>query len=99
MKKKAQSISINTIIVAAIALTVMVLVVLIFTKKIGDFTIKSGTCESNNGKCVPKGLYPVASPAECSGKYDGVRNFVCLGTDGKPDSAQVCCISSVPELN
>ncbi|MBI4439385.1 hypothetical protein HY638_00265 [Candidatus Woesearchaeota archaeon] len=37
--KKAQSISINTIIVAAIALIVLVVLVAIFTGRLGDFNL------------------------------------------------------------
>ena len=38
MKKKSQSISINTIIVAAIALAVLVVLFAIFTGRLGGFT-------------------------------------------------------------
>ena len=38
MKKKSQSISINTIIVAAIALAVLVVLFFIFTGRIGSFS-------------------------------------------------------------
>ncbi len=46
--KKAQGLSLTTIVVAALALLVLVVLVLIFTGRIGGFSIgvdKSSTCE------------------------------------------------------
>jgi hypothetical protein len=51
MSKKGQSISINAIIIAALALLVLVLIALIFTGKIGFFRVQSGQCENNGGTC------------------------------------------------
>ena len=50
--KKAQAISINTIVVAAIALTVMILIILITTNNLTIFGKSSKNCESNGGICV-----------------------------------------------
>ena len=49
--KKAQSISINTIIVAIIALLVLVVLVFVFSKQIGDWFETTNTCETVGGTC------------------------------------------------
>ena len=54
MKKrgsKAQGLSLNTIIIAALGLLVLVVLVLIFTGKI-DILQKSTTCDARNGVCL-----------------------------------------------
>ena len=50
--KKAQSISINTIVVAIIALLVLVVLVFVFSKQIGDWFETTNTCETVGGKCL-----------------------------------------------
>jgi hypothetical protein len=91
MKKKAQSISINTIIVAAIALVVMVLVVMIFTQNITKFRNSSGRCESNGGTCVKVETAdkPVLNQYEnCAGVYDKPRSdYVC-------NENYICCLKA-----
>jgi hypothetical protein len=49
--KKAQSMSINTIIVALLALLVMVLLIAILTGKIKMFNTATDTCSSVGGVC------------------------------------------------
>ena len=84
--KKSQSISINTIIIAAIGLAVLVVLFAIFTGRLGNFSTglsKTDTCEQ---KCLSAGLKKVsdvALPAECAGtnfagKYSDVQtNYNC----------------------
>ena len=88
--RKAQSISINTIVVAAIALVVMVLVVMIFTGNITNFRRAADACESHRGVCIDTDDIE----DECSGDYNMVRyDYVCYkGRDPDPD--RVCCIST-----
>ncbi len=89
MKKKAQSISINTIIVAAIALVVMVLVVMIFTTNIAKFRTSSNKCETNGGTCVKieSGDRPILGQYEnCAGDYDKPR------TDYSCEEEYICCL-------
>tara|TARA_Y100000310_G_C20695215_1_gene825197 strand:- start:4013 stop:4324 length:312 start_codon:yes stop_codon:yes gene_type:complete len=50
MNKKSQGLSINTIILAALALIVLVVMVLIFTGQIQVFS-KSVSCDARGGKC------------------------------------------------
>ena len=51
MKKKAQGISINSIIIAAIALLVLVVLAVMFIGRMGIFSATADTCESNGGVC------------------------------------------------
>ena len=50
---RAQGISMNTIIIAAIALVVLVVVVLIFVNKLGDFRTSAEACKTKQGDCKP----------------------------------------------
>ena len=68
MNKKGQSISINTIIVAAIALAVLVVLFLIFTGRLGIFS--KGVSETTNCDQGCK-----------SAGYDG--NLMASSSDGK----------------
>lgn len=49
--KKAQSLSMQTIIVAALALLVLAIIALIFTGRIGALNSEMGSCESGGGVC------------------------------------------------
>ena len=51
MNKKAQGLSMNVIIIAALGLIVLVIMVLIFTGQIGVFS-KSVSCEARGGECL-----------------------------------------------
>ncbi len=89
--KKAQSISINTIVVAAIALVVMVLVVMIFTSNITKFRRSADACESNRGSCINSDEIK----DKCSGDYKSVRReYNCYNFKGEVDPNKVCCLST-----
>lgn len=49
--RKAQSISINTIIVAAIALVVLIVLIVIFSQKSSQFYGSTESCEAVSGSC------------------------------------------------
>jgi hypothetical protein len=84
MRKRSQSISINTIIVAAIALLVLVIVSVIFMRSIGDWMKKRTDCRNfqangcDFGKNCPSGY--IINPD----KY-------CYTGDDRDPSA-VCCV-------
>jgi hypothetical protein len=89
--KKAQGISINTIVIAAIALVVMILIVMIFTGNLGKWRKSEDSCQTNGGACIPA----IQIGSQCSGDYQRVRtDFVCYGADGERDPLQACCVSS-----
>ena len=87
--RRAQSISINTIVVAAIALVVMVLLILIFTNSIGGFRVQSGSCYSVQGQCIDReDLSELCNQRD----YKATSNHPCYkGQDIDPD--KVCCIN------
>jgi hypothetical protein len=72
MKKRAQGLSMTTIVVAALALLVLVVLALVFTGRMGEFTtgIKDiGTCdqactaagfEGEGDSCLADGSYLIA---------------------------------------
>lgn len=80
--KKAQGISMNTIVIAAIALTVMILIVLITTTNLKSFGLGARNCENNGGTCVENVDVCTAAP------YEGTVSSKKCNTDG-----YVCCIS------
>jgi hypothetical protein len=80
MNSKGQGISINVIIVAAIALLVLVVLSVIFLGRAGVFSQKSLDCEGQGGQCVVG-----ACPAGI-GEYN---IWVCPKTSG--GASQTCC--------
>lgn len=81
MMKKAQGLSINVIIVAAIALIVLVILGVIFMGRMGLFAGQSADCEANGGNC---------RVGECEPEERLSTGFVCEKTAQEED--QVCCV-------
>ena len=83
MRKKAQGLSITTIIVAVIALVVLVVLVAIFTGRIGLFSAGLGeatSCEKSlNGICI------------ATGQSCGDDNVRAYGAECPDDNFPVCC--------
>lgn len=82
--KKGQGLSMNVIIIAALALIVMVVLTVVFMGKMGDNRRSIDQCENNGGVCVDKG--------SCNGAYERTISAVCFGTDSKPDINKECCV-------
>ncbi len=82
MNKKAQGISLNVIIIAAVALIVLVILVAIFTGRMGIFTKDIGTA-TEGAKCSGK----VMTPGEC----DAAKGEQLLGNFNDVDAGLVCC--------
>ena len=87
--KKAQGISINTIIIAAIALIVLVVLVMIFTGRMGVFTTGIGAagdaskyCTTELGGEIVEGS--AAAPPECT-------TSVMISKDTIGDPTKICC--------
>ena len=88
---KKADISINTIVVAAIALVVMVLLILIATQNLGGFRRKTSDCQSFQGICIDK----EDAIDNCNeDSFQTIRyDLVCFnGKDADPD--KVCCVST-----
>ena len=82
MKKKAQDISINTIIVAAISLIVLIVLVFIFSNKSRDFVETGNNCVALGGEC--------SDDDECD---DGWVKHVSARCDEERERA--CCIQII----
>lgn len=89
MRKKAQGLSLNVIIIAAIALLVLVILAVIFMGRLGVFRKGSGDCETMGGFCLR---------TSCEGDYSREVSYDCdLDGDGTVNEGQaidgICCIS------
>jgi hypothetical protein len=82
MMKKAQGLSVNVIIVAALALIVLVILGVVFMGRMGLFGGQVSDCEANGGQCRSECL-----PDERVNKgficpeVDGVRDQCCMGVE------------------
>ncbi|MEM4336437.1 MAG: hypothetical protein QXG86_00335 [Candidatus Woesearchaeota archaeon] len=95
MVKKAQGMSLNVVIIAALGLLVLVVLSIIFTGRTGIFVRESDKCTTkygNAGRCV-------AVETDCNGAYDKISWGACdLNGDGKfnfnnKDSDGFCCVT------
>ncbi len=89
MRKKAQGLSLNVIIIAALALLVLVILAVVFMGRAGMFRRESGGCTTLGGSCSRTG---------CTGDYERQVAYDCdLDGDGTANEGQaidgVCCIS------
>jgi hypothetical protein len=90
MKKKAQGLSLNVIIIAALALLVLVILAVIFMGRTGVFRRQSGDCTTLGGQCSRTG---------CTGDYTRKIAYDCdLDGDKTINEGQaidgVCCLST-----
>jgi len=81
MQRKGQGISINVIIIAAIALLVLVVLSVIFIGRSGIFSRASADCIQNGGQCVV---------GECPGGMISYTVNTCERTPA--GAAQTCCL-------
>ncbi len=79
MNKKAQGMSMNVIIIAAIALLVLVILSVIFIGRMGGFGKATKDCETQGGECMP---------APCS-QHEGYMTLPGLSCG--EDTTNVCC--------
>lgn len=84
MDKKGQGLSINTIVVSAIAVVVLVVIILVFTGKIGVFNHTASDCVKNSGTCVK-------DEVSCTSTGGRVMSYSCDDTKNP-----ICCLK-VPE--
>jgi hypothetical protein len=82
---KKGELSINIIIVAAIALLVLVIVSVIFMGRMGLFNRQQSDCGAVNGQCI----YGDNCGDSGMAKHPSA---VCYGTDNKKDPFRTCCI-------
>lgn len=91
LKKRAQGMSMNIIVVAAIALIILVVLVVIFVGRSSKFTAGISEC---SGDCVE-----TKEACEAQGEFVKVDKFAkCTKQDGSGDpdlDRPVCCVSVV----
>jgi len=90
MRKKAQDLSLNVIIIAALTLLVLVILAVIFMGRTGMFRKESGDCGTVGGFCSRTG---------CTGTYEKETGYDCnLDNDKSVNEGQtidgVCCVSA-----
>ena len=77
MAKKAQGMSMNVIIIAAIGLLVLVILSVIFIGRMGSFSSETGGCTSKGGTCYPGGCPAGTTP---------------FGSATCPEQGESCCL-------
>jgi hypothetical protein len=87
MEKKGQGLSMNVIIIAALALLVLVVLAIIFMGKMGGTVGDMRKCESMGGRCVP-----IGEQCPVGWSKAGLNNVACLDSEGEVDSTMQCCI-------
>lgn len=92
--KKAQGLSLTTVVIAALALLVLIILSVIFVGRMGRVSDKSKDCVQQGGVC-----YAVEEGASCTDHGEGLiehPNGVCQrdGSDGGQvmDDSKICCI-------
>lgn len=91
---KAQGISINTIVITAIALIVLVVVATILVSQTGVFSRTIQSCGDIGGACKDRTSQPLLG---CENQLDGFHQpsntAVCLQAGTKDiDRSKVCCM-------
>ena len=86
MNRKAQGISINVIVAAAIGLLVLVVLSAIFMGRLGAFTHQSANCEQMSGKCA------YTCENDPTGYTKEYKSAKCFTPDGKEAFDKVCCV-------
>lgn len=85
MSKKSQSISINTIIIAAIALVVLITAIVIFTRQAYTSTKTLQSCQLKGGKCANGNSCP---PSQTDKEY----NIPVIVDDPSCGQSKLCCL-------
>ena len=80
--KKAQEISVHMIVVAAIALLVLVVLILIFTGRIGEFSKGIKECPTESSRCVDQrnecSESEAVIPRKCFKEGGGEGSYCCM---------------------
>ncbi len=86
MDKKAQGLSLNTIIIAIIVMIVLVVIIMVFTGYFGaKFTPGMTNCENNGGTCIF-----AAEEGEGCG-YDSFGSKLATISGTCPNKEMICC--------
>ena len=88
MDKKAQGISLNVIIIAAIALIVLIVLVIIFTGRAGTFNKGLKDCHNKNGLCLKKDTCTNAG---------GIPTLSCSAEKSERSNKDCYCCLAIPK--
>lgn len=101
MQKKAQALSMNTIIIAALALLVLAIISLLFIGRMNSANTDINSCRRNGGTCVPEAL------GSCTDAIDGdsslriryslgreLSGYRCYTSGGDIEGDMMCCAFS-----
>lgn len=83
--KKAQGMSVNVIIIAAIALLVLVVLSVIFLGRISVFGQGVNSCEAKQGQVCR------SATTGCGSDFTAVPGQKCYDASKQVDSTRVCC--------
>ena len=96
MNKKAQGISINVIIIAAIGLAVLVVLFAIFTGRLNIFSTgisKTASCD-NACKAQGKAFGTESNDVACRSDTTGTRTYIPGSYGDVPTGGACCCVPS-----
>jgi hypothetical protein len=88
-KPKAEAMSLNMIIMAAIGLVVMIVLIMIFTGSIGKWKKSTESCEIKKGVCVSDEQDADSQYIKCNGYYASVLPYTCEGEH------KICCFKTI----
>ena len=99
ISKKSQALSMNTIIIAALALLVLAIVSLLFIGRMNVARQDLNACENNGGQCISSNEYNSCNDylrLDSTSPYSVGRriNQNCFRPDGRVDDTQMCCVFS-----
>ncbi len=84
MNKKAQGLSLNTIIIAALVIMVLIILGMVFMGRMGTFASTSKSCSSKGGTCI-----------EGTSGFDCPEEYTISPTGGDCPEDQICCAKSI----
>jgi hypothetical protein len=91
--KRAQSLSLNTIIIAALALIVLVVMIFIFSGKIKIFGQGTESCANQGGQCTSVVYTQGCIEAGTCKCPDTITNAVVIRSQDCEKQARICCKS------
>lgn len=80
--KKAQGMSLNVIVVAAIVVLILIVLSVIFIRGTGSFVESVASCERKGGQCA----------VECGSIVYGTEEYTIRDFDARCSDGQVCCL-------
>lgn len=88
MMKKGQGLSMNVIIIAALALLVLVILSVIFMSRTGVFVRESKSCVQNGGQCVD-----ISDDCPPGMAVSVLSTIKCTDSSGNVQEDSKCCMA------